>query len=382
MVQLVERIPRGRRDFHILKPYNVWNLRPQVLELELSRVNLWTWWWLKCKADYQKVHVVCGPFFCWCLILVDFCYSCRFQLISADSCWFLFLFLQFPQIWGVVSRQRVGDINPTSIAGKRTFDWILTSLKGSFSSKWSSFTFVGRNGYCWWREFCTSWYGDYPIFHRVFIDNRRLAGFLPSIAPPQNRIISVMLLLLGPRNKDWPRSLSSKIIFAKHFGRGRHYLMSFQQNFHLWKSDFLEIFFRWKISDRWLDSVFCFDRPGRCNFGSGFFGGGFQQWWSWSFTQCIARVGFNRDVSGVEARWLCTSGWGAVGSVFRGEVEEREWKDGSFRKRNLETFFQGLGQTTRTNQRVCSEWSSWANVGNAAAPSHDAGRAGNDFKKQ
>ena len=221
MGPLVERIPPGRRDFHILKPYNVWNLRRQVLELS-RRVNLWKWWWLKCKADYQKVQWYVVHFF-----FVDAGFLLLlFLSISVDLCWFLLIFvlvLAIPQTWGVVSRKRVGDINPTSIGGKRTFDSILTSLKGFFSRKWSSFTFVGRNGYCWWRESCTSWYGDYTIFNRVFIDNRRLAGFLPSIVPPQNRIISVMLLLLGPRNKEWPRSLSSKIIFAKHFGRGRHY---------------------------------------------------------------------------------------------------------------------------------------------------------------
>ena len=32
--------------------------------------------------------------------------------------------------------------------------------------------------YCWWKESCTSWYRQYPVFLYGFIDNRWLAGFL------------------------------------------------------------------------------------------------------------------------------------------------------------------------------------------------------------
>ena len=49
---------------------------------------------------------------------------------------------------------------------------------------WKDLVFQQLN-YCWWKKSCTSWYGEYPMFHRVLYATGG-AGFLPSTVPPWN----------------------------------------------------------------------------------------------------------------------------------------------------------------------------------------------------
>ena len=68
--------------------------------------------------------------------------------------------------------------------------------------RWEKWRWCWRNvskmsEYCWWKKSCTSWSGEYPIFHR-FSSITGGAGFLPSTLCPAGRHFDETL---------WPRRL-------------------------------------------------------------------------------------------------------------------------------------------------------------------------------
>ena len=58
--------------------------------------------------------------------------------------------------------------------------------------------------YCWWKKSCTSWYGKYPIIHRVSYMLGG-AGFLPSTVV-KTLFIIILIILLFFRRLSWGRS--------------------------------------------------------------------------------------------------------------------------------------------------------------------------------
>ena len=78
--------------------------------------------------------------------------------------------------------------------------------------------------YCWWKKSCTSWSGEYPIFHRVSKITGG-AGFLPSTVVMRNLKMRPALLLQSPFSQKKKRFLQFPYAFSTSYWAFFHWAM-------------------------------------------------------------------------------------------------------------------------------------------------------------